>query len=239
MKRYITPILLACICLGTPTGCQTPEAVTRQPRLRLPAQPVLILPVLPAGAVEGAGIEEMTQALRRELTGSLGTRAVFAADLRRLETTLAPGNLYRDGQLALSEIATLSQVVDCGAAFVFALGDSSPYAPQRLTGTAILVDTKSAAIVAERLVAIDLGHRETLAAYCHYLKHVQAFRVGNLESMEEDRLHTALLSPALFRRFVAYAIVRDLFSGQAAGTPLSMQRTTRREPFWQHRRKED
>ncbi|MDX9982376.1 MAG: hypothetical protein RBU25_20310, partial [Lentisphaeria bacterium] len=169
----------------------------------------------------GAGAE-LSQAIRQEATAVLGSRAVFAEDLDGLRNTLTTANLCRDGQLVLSEIATLAGVADCGTAFVVVLVGAESYMPQCLTGKAVLVDTAAAGVLAERVVRLDLADPGTAAAYEHYLQNVRGFRAGNLESDREDRVHTAMLSPSHFRRFAAYAMVADLFAGEDTPQPLHL-----------------
>jgi hypothetical protein len=144
---------------------------------------------------------------------------------------LEDNNLQQDGTLNLSEIATLADVAECGTAFVLALSGNDPYMPQSLTGNAILIDTKTTRVAAERLVSLRLSDPRVLATYRHYLENTRTFRVGNLESDAADRLHTALLSPTLFRRFASYAIMADLFSSQRSSRSIQLRPAPVRQPW--------
>jgi hypothetical protein len=185
-------------------------------------QPVLVLPVLSAGRGLDETGAELSLAIRREATAVLGSRAIFAEDLAGLQSTLTTDNLCRDGQLVLSEIATLAEVADCGTTFVMILAAAESYMPQSITGKAVLVDTASGGILAERVVRLDLSDRVTESAYLHYLQNVSGFRVGNLESDKEDRVHTAMLSPIHFRRFAAHAMIADLFADENTAPALHL-----------------
>jgi len=224
MTRKPRHSCLALLFLGILCGCQSSRPSAPRPVVGMPAKPVLVLPVLPVGwGLEESGLE-LSQAIRQETTGVLGSRAIFAEDLAALRNTLARDNLCRDGQLVLSEIATLADVAGCGASFVVILVGADSYMPQNLVGKAVLVDTSTAGVLAERVVRIDLADPNTVAAYHHYLQHVRGFRAGNLESARHDRIHTAMLSPAHFRRFAAHAIVADLFVGEDTPPPVYLRR---------------
>lgn len=237
MFRYLAQIALAALALGVASGCQTTAPASPGTAAHLPPGPVLVLPVLAAHERLGDAARDLTGDLRQEMTARLGSRAVFAEDLTSLRKTMTPSNLCRDGQLAWSEIATLAQVGECPTAFVVVLEGRDSYMPQTLTAKATLVDAATAAGRDQRVATLDLADPAVAAAYRYYLENVRTFRVGNLESAPQDRLHTALLSPALFNRFAAYAIVNDLFADGDSAPAIQLRGTTpsRLERWWQRR----
>lgn len=223
MFRIPWHIGLALLCLWASCGCRTSQPSRPRGAVRMSAQPVLVLPVLPVGQGLHEAGAELSLAIRRETTAVLGNRAIFAEDLAGLRNTLTTANLCRDGQLVLSEIATLAEVAGCGTVFVVVLVGADSYMPQSLTGNAVLVDAAGSGILAERVVRLDLADPDTVAAYQYYLQNVRGFRAGNLESDREDRVHTAMLSPIHFRRFAAYAMVADLFADENTPQPLHLR----------------
>lgn len=217
-------VLFALLCMALGCGCHTSPPFRPGLGRHLPDQPILVLPVLAAERSLAETGAALSQAIRQETTAVLGSTAIFAEDFASLRSTMTTDNLCRDGQLVLSEIATLADVAGCGASLVVVLAAADSYMPQNLTGKAVLVETRTGAVLAERVLRLDLADPETMAAYRHYLQHVRGFRVGNLESSHRDRIHTAMLSPSQFRRFAAHALVADLFADQETPPPLQLRR---------------
>lgn len=202
-------------------GCQTPAS---RPHAMANAgtadASVLFFPVLTSREGMSKTASELTAALHRELAARIGGNLVFAADLPHLNAALTSENLRRDGRLAAEEIRTLANTVHCTYAVVFELIDANAYAPQSLSGRLYVFSAADDAPPKDRNVVLDLANENTMDAYRFFLERIHALRIGNLESMQADRIHTALLSPRTFRQFASYVMAEDLLVGTLSAESL-------------------
>jgi hypothetical protein len=223
MTQTLTALLALVVAGVGGYGCQTPQT---EPNSWLPplGAPVLILPVIAGKPALDAEARAMTACLHKELTATLDCPTVVAGDLPDLRPMLTHANLIRDGRLALDEVAALAQAAGCGAAVALELSTVEPYAPQSMTGTVTVVEAHTGAALQAFHLMLDLGRPESVDRYKDYLRRVRAFRTANLESREEDRVHTALLCPQLFKEFAANCIATRI----ATGTHSASRDTCRR-----------
>ena len=202
-------------CVFAVAGCQRLEEPCSRTTSRVPGPPVLLLPAFGGGGDTGDAVAAMDGFLRRECVARFGNRLVAARDVAALRDALTEQNLHRNGRFSHKEIAAMAQIAECAQAVSFELAASDPYPPQHLSGVLTVVHAASAEILFETAVELDLANPDCLRAYTEYLERQRNFRIGNHESRPSDRMHTAFLSPSMFRRFAAHSLAERLVHGTA------------------------
>ncbi len=195
-------------------GCTT----TKQPQMSYDdlsgfSGTILVVPPIAVNDRYSELRDDLGNHLHTELSRVPGSNVVNGTVIPALEPLRRWDNLVKNGEVQVSEVATIARTLACRTVIVGLLHESTSYPPQRLTLELIWLDAMNPVHTVATVSVIDLKNESMRDAYQTFVTGSKPkSRLMRRNQAVPSAMHTALISPREFRRFAAAFSLQDLLT---------------------------